>query len=237
MNSILQAVFKVTFVVLCTSNFKSVICHEYDENTFRPSIAYRVKILSDDERADQDTFVNTFVEEVRGSDTLKDMFDLSETPALAYSRHAYNDFVRVLTSLGADDPDTIADFATRPMRKNFDFFTREEIVRVYANKASCYADSQGLLSQDNAEDLAKQYASAFEQSAQENLKEGDPTSKFTAIGNGFIQFLMSIDTLNVEKGWVVAISYESEWLLTAVENQNSTNLFYRCSFEADGDPN
>ncbi|GFY18440.1 uncharacterized protein TNCV_2396681 [Trichonephila clavipes] len=235
MNSLLQTIFTVTFVVLYTTTFSPV--QAVEKSIFRPSVVYTVSILSDDQRSDQDNFVDTFVQLVYESDTLKDLFDLSESPAIEYAQHAYNDFVTILTSLGAIDPDKTADFATRPMAQNFKVFTREEMVRVYSNVASSYLDSQGILTQDNAQDLANQLASTFEKSAKETVVEGDPTSKFSAVGNGFIEFLMSNDNLTVEKVWVVAIYYESEWLLTAAETPASRDLFVKCSAEANGDPN
>ncbi|PRD28274.1 UNVERIFIED_CONTAM: hypothetical protein NCL1_32900 [Trichonephila clavipes] len=235
MNSLLQTIFTVTFVVLYTTTFSPV--QAVEKSIFRPSVVYTVSILSDDQRSDQDNFVDTFVQLVYESDTLKDLFDLSESPAIEYAQHAYNDFVTVLTSLGAIDPDKTADFATRPMAQNFKVFTREEMVRVYSNVASSYLASQGILTQDNAQDLANQLASTFEKSAKETVVEGDPTSKFSAVGNGFIEFLMSNDNLTVEKVWVLAIYYESEWLLTAAETPASRDLFVKCSAEANGDPN
>ncbi|GFY18399.1 uncharacterized protein TNCV_2396281 [Trichonephila clavipes] len=209
-----------------------------DKSYFHPSVLYTVSILSDDQRTDQDTFVDTFVQLVYESDTLKDLFDLSETPAIGYSHHAYNDSVIVLTSLGATNPDKIADFETRPMAQNFKVFTREEMVTVYSNKASSYAYSQGILTQNNAKYLAVQYANIYEKTAKEYVVEGDPTSKYQAIGNGFIQFVMSIDdNLTVEKGWVLAIFYESYWLMLAAETPASRVLFENCSAEADHDSN
>ncbi|GFQ68547.1 uncharacterized protein TNCT_108531 [Trichonephila clavata] len=218
-------------------SFSLTVQANIEKSVFRPSVVYTVSILSDDQRTDQDTFVDTFVQLVYESDTLKDLFDLSETPAIEYAQHAYNDFVTVLTSLGATDPNKTADFATRPMAQNFKVFTREEMVNVYSNKASSYAYSEGILNQDNAKDLAIQYANTFEKTAKEYVVEGDPTSKFQAIGNGFIEFLMSIDNVTVAKGWVVAISYETDWLMLAAETPASRDLFVKCSAEANGDPN
>ncbi|GFQ68553.1 uncharacterized protein TNCT_108581, partial [Trichonephila clavata] len=269
------------------------------KSIFHPSVVYTVSILSDDQRTDQDTFVDTFVQLVYESDSLMDLFDFSKTPAIEYTQHAYKNgpvpelasqiakhpipphnnrpksnlslisgygqpvremasddrpkseekgheqilgdcirhLVTVLASLGARKPEKIADFSTRPMAQNFNVFTREEMVRVYSSVAASYLDSQGILTQDNAKDLANQYANTFEKSANETVVEDDPTSKFEAVGNGLMEFLMSVDTMTVEKGWVGAIYYESEWLLTAAETPASRDLFVRCSAEANGDPN
>ncbi|GFY41904.1 uncharacterized protein TNIN_247521 [Trichonephila inaurata madagascariensis] len=173
-----------------------------EKSIFHPSVVYTVSILSDDQRTDQDTFVDTFVQLVYKSDILKDLFDLSETPAIEFAGYVHKHFVPMLASLGARNPEKIADFATRPMAQNFKLFTREEMVRVYSSVAASYLYSQGILIQDNAKDLANQYANTFEKSANETVVENDPTSKFKAIGNGLMEFLMSKDTLTVEKpGW------------------------------------
>ncbi|GFT44147.1 hypothetical protein NPIL_79351 [Nephila pilipes] len=124
-------------------------------------------------------------------------------------------FVGILTTLGADDPKTIGDFSTRSMRNNFDFYNGVE----------------------NADLLGSQFTLFFEDSSRKYVKEGDPTSKFPAITEGIVVFLKSIGPLTYEEGLTVSISYESEWLLKAVETPYSTKLFYSCSFEADGDPN
>ncbi|GFY18382.1 uncharacterized protein TNCV_2396111 [Trichonephila clavipes] len=235
MNSLLKTLLKVTVVVLCTRTFSPVQAME--KSTFHPSVVYTVSILSDDQRTNQDTFVDTFVQLVYESNTLKDLFDFSETPAFEFASHTHKRIADTVASLGAKNPERIADFATRPMAQNFKVFTREEMVRVYSSVAASYLYSQGILIQDDAKDLANQYADACEKSANETVVENDPTSKFKAIGNGLEEFLMLKDTLTVEKAWMGVIYYESEWLLTAAETPASRDLFVRCSAEANGDPN
>ncbi|GFY41902.1 uncharacterized protein TNIN_247501 [Trichonephila inaurata madagascariensis] len=208
-----------------------------EKSIFHPNIVYTVSILSDDQRTDQDTFVDTFVQLVYESNTLKDLFDLSETPAIEFASYAHKHIATELASLGAKNPERVADFATRPMAQNFKVFTREEMVRVYSSVAASYLYSQGILMQDNAQDLANEYANSFEKSANETVVENDPTTKFKAVGNGFMEFLMSKGTLTHEKAWTVAIITKASGLLTAAETPASRDLFVRCSAEANGDPN
>ncbi|GFS73007.1 uncharacterized protein NPIL_323741, partial [Nephila pilipes] len=184
------------------TKFAEVICQDYDESLYRPSIAVTVDVLSDDQKSIVDTCVDAFNREVNNSDTLINLFDLRPSPALEAASYAYDAFVGVLTTLGAEDPKTI-----------------------------------GVLTQENADLLGSQFTLFFEDSSRKYVKEGDPTSKFPAITEGIVVFLKSIGPLTYEEGLTVSISYESEWLLKAVETPYSTKLFYRCSFEADGDPN
>ncbi|GFY59343.1 uncharacterized protein TNIN_278551 [Trichonephila inaurata madagascariensis] len=87
MNSLFKTLFKVTVVVLCTTTFSPVQAME--KSIFHPSVVYTVSILSDDQRTDQDTFVDTFVQLVYKSDILKDLFDLSETPAIEFAGYVH----------------------------------------------------------------------------------------------------------------------------------------------------
>ncbi|GFY41900.1 uncharacterized protein TNIN_247481 [Trichonephila inaurata madagascariensis] len=196
-------------------------------------IPYQIKRINSGRDRTTDTFVAHLVQLVYESDTLKDLFDLSETPAIEFASHTRKYFVDVLTSLGSKNPEKIADFTTRSMAQNFKVFTREEMVRVYAGFAASYLGSQRILTQECAKDLANTY----EKSANETVVKGDPTSKFKAVENGLTEFLMSKDTLTGEKCWKGAIYYESQWLLTAAETPASRDLFVRCSAEANGDPN
>ncbi|GFY50013.1 uncharacterized protein TNIN_76601 [Trichonephila inaurata madagascariensis] len=206
MQSLLPTVVTVVIVVLSTTSFTPVTCRkDIDKRVFHPSVLYTVSILTDEQRADQDIFVDTFVQAVHDSDTLMDLFDLTESTSVEVSHFAEDQFKDTLALLGATHPEKIANFATRPM--------------------------------DNAKDLAKQYANFFEKSAKDTVVEGDPSSKFPAISNGFLQYLKSIETLTADNGWKVAIYYESEWLLTAAETPDSRDLFVKCSAEANGDPN
>ncbi|GFY18466.1 uncharacterized protein TNCV_2396941 [Trichonephila clavipes] len=238
MQSLLPTVVTVAIVVLSTTSFPPVTCRKnIDKSIFHPSVLYTVSILSDEQRANQYIFEDTFVQAVYGSDILMDLFDLTKSTAVEVSHFNEDQFKETLALLGAIHPEKIANFASRPMVQNFRVFTREEMVRVYSSWASGYTDSQGILTQDNAKDLAKQYANFFEQSAQDTVVEGDPSSKFPAISNGFLQYLKSIETLSADNGWKVAIYYESEWLLTAAETPASRDLFVKCSAVANGDPN
>ncbi|GFY77169.1 hypothetical protein TNIN_480781, partial [Trichonephila inaurata madagascariensis] len=52
---------------------------DIDKRVFHPSVLYTVSILTDEQRADQDIFVDTFVQAVHDSDTLMDLFRLRST--------------------------------------------------------------------------------------------------------------------------------------------------------------
>ncbi|GFU78323.1 uncharacterized protein TNCV_1939561 [Trichonephila clavipes] len=157
----------------CFQNFVTVQAN-VEKSYFRSSVVYTVSILSDDQRTDQDTFVDTFVQLVYESDTLKDLFDLSETPAIGYSHHAYK------TSKFSPEKKWLLCTPTR----------------LLATHTSRNPDSEQY---QRSRHSVRQH---LRENRHEYVVEGDPTSKYRW-GNGFIQFLMSIDNLTVEKGWVV----------------------------------
>ncbi|GFS92526.1 uncharacterized protein NPIL_581171 [Nephila pilipes] len=141
--------------------------------------------------------------------------------------------MKVATGLNAEDPATIADFATRPMVQNFNVFTWDVMVRVYANVAANYAYSVGKLTSKSAKSLAEKYTNSFMKTAKKYAGKGKPQSKFFGVGNGLINFLKSLQPLTVDKLWKVAVSYESEWLLAAVEVGGSNDIYDKCIKEVN----
>ncbi|GFQ87958.1 uncharacterized protein TNCT_693221 [Trichonephila clavata] len=136
-------------------------------------------------------------------------------------------------SSGSTNYEYIAELATRPMAENFDVFTREDMVRVYANYPAIYAYSEGNLTKKNAERLAIEYVNIMENSAKATVVPGDYTSKFTAITNGSDQFLKSMGNLTVPKMWQLAFYYHHQWLLTGVELYRKNHLYNDCINKAN----
>ncbi|GFS84858.1 uncharacterized protein NPIL_65791, partial [Nephila pilipes] len=144
-------------------------------------------------------------------------------------------FFDILTEVGTSQPEVIADYGTRSMVQNFKYFTPNSIIRVYATLAAYYLSFKEVLTQDNSRELALQYASIIKTMARDNIVQGEPTSKFPVIKNSFLEFLTSIDTLTPESALMLAISYEIEWILVAVETDSSNDLYTKCISDANGD--
>ncbi|GFT33640.1 uncharacterized protein NPIL_282031 [Nephila pilipes] len=213
----------------------TVICQDYDESIYRPSIAITVHVLSDDQRSVVDTCFDVFNREVDNSDALKTLFDLSRLRGLEISHVAYDDFVAILKYLKADNPEAIADFSTRSMRNNFDFYKEDVMCTVYSSIICNYAYTQRVLTQKNAEDIGLKFAIFFKESAKKHVQEGDIISRFQAITQGIIKSLDFIGPFFYERSLMLAFLFEIEWLLRAIGTQYSTKLFHTCSVEVDGD--
>ncbi|GFR18127.1 uncharacterized protein TNCT_665171 [Trichonephila clavata] len=116
----------VTFVVLNATIFTSASCDDdSDEESFFSFLSYEVKTLSDEQRTPLETFVNTVVDAVYRSDTLKDVFDISDRPSIQFSQFSYQTTFEILEALGSSHSDVLADFATRPIAQNYQSITRE----------------------------------------------------------------------------------------------------------------
>ncbi|GFY18483.1 hypothetical protein TNCV_2397101 [Trichonephila clavipes] len=93
--------FVVTSVALNAAIFTSASCDDdSDEESFFSFISYDVQILSDEQRTPLETFVNTVVETVYGRDTLRDVFDISDSTALQFQQYSYQSRARSNSKLG-----------------------------------------------------------------------------------------------------------------------------------------
>ncbi|GFY41901.1 uncharacterized protein TNIN_247491 [Trichonephila inaurata madagascariensis] len=231
MNTLLHSSL-VILVVLYATNFTPVTSQD-DNKDLRQTVAFDVSILSHRQRVPVDVFVDVFVRRVYASETLRELFDISYTSPVKFSFHVHKTFVLTSEALGTPNYENIAELATRPMAQNFDVFTREDMVRVYANYPAVYAYSEGNLTKENALRLAIEYVNMMENSAKDTVVKGDYTTKFTAITNGIDQFLKSMGNLTIPKMWKLAFYYHHQWLLTGVELHRKNHLYNDCIDKAN----
>ncbi|GFS92532.1 uncharacterized protein NPIL_581201 [Nephila pilipes] len=233
MKSILPKWCELSFIILLFAYLKTVACDspDPDSSVFHPIISYDVNVISDN--SSESTFIRTFVHQVCTSKTLADLFDIRPATATQIKQHAYNDFINVINENNLDDAEMIADFATRPIDQNFKVIPEEVLVRIYANLAANFLDSIGKLTSKNAEKLAKKYAKDLTKAAKKYVKGGDVESKFTAVAQGVIKFILSLQKLTQDEAWKVAFLYQSQFLLAAVEVGGSNDIYDQCRQEVD----
>ncbi|GFT26402.1 uncharacterized protein NPIL_277881, partial [Nephila pilipes] len=135
---------------------------------------------------------------------------------LQYSQFLYRYALDWSLKWGVFKSELAAEFASRPIKYNFLILPLETMVRVYGNVMGRFFYSEGILTEENAQNLALEYAKSFEESAKRNLSD-QYNSKLLAIGEGFIGFLLSHITMSPEKGWRFAIFYGDTWLLETLE--------------------
>ncbi|GFS92549.1 uncharacterized protein NPIL_581261 [Nephila pilipes] len=203
-----------------------------ENSVFHPIISYDIQIISDNSTIRD--FVSTFVKEVYDSDTLKDLFDITAETSTSFRNHAYNDFIRVINQNNLDNAELIADFATRTFNQNFETIPRDVAVRIYANIVANFLYSIGKLSSTNdAESLAKQYAKDFSDAAKKYVKDGDVETKYDAISQGVVNFVLPIQKLTQDEVWKLAFLFESQFLLAAVELSYTNDVYDQCAKEAN----
>ncbi|GFY18479.1 uncharacterized protein TNCV_2397061 [Trichonephila clavipes] len=226
--------FVVTFVALNAAIFTSASCDDdSDEESFFSFISYDVQILSDEQRTSLKTFVNTVVETVYGRDTLRDVFDISDSTALQFQQYSYQVTYDILKELGSRKSDVLADFATRPIAQNFEYISRETLVTVYANVLASY--SREVLTEDNASEFAIRYTNYTENQAKNLVVQGVTTSKYQALAGGFLDYMSSVGTITVEKAQALCVLFQSQWLFVASETKSSNDLYMKCVTDANGD--
>ncbi|GFR27263.1 uncharacterized protein TNCT_532091 [Trichonephila clavata] len=223
------------------SGSDSATCQEtIDEQMVLSFVAFDVTILSEEQRAPVDSFISTFVEVVYGQKKLKDVFDITDASPFDLAQYLINFIQNVMAEKEAEEPHVrlLPEFSTRPLEQNFNSLSPQSMITVYARMIALFLDSERKLTQDNAQDLAQKCAEKMKSSANEYVVQGDTSTKFIAITNGFLECLKSLNDddefLTAKRAVVISILYESQWSLRAAETQSLNDLYIKCIFEFNG---
>ncbi|GFY74984.1 uncharacterized protein TNIN_118721 [Trichonephila inaurata madagascariensis] len=223
--------------------FTSATCQETSgAQTLHSFIAYEITILSEEQRVPVDCFISTFLQTLHDREKLKSVFDISDRPSIEFAEYVKEYIFNVLTALEMKKAEMLADFATRPLKQNLKSFSLQSMITVYTRLVVLYLNSERYLTQDSCKDLALKWAEYMESNANVYVVQGDASTKFLAITNGFMEFVMSFNDSNNEfltpgRAAKLSILYESLWLLTAVQTSNSNDLYTKCISESNGDSN
>ncbi|CAL1264188.1 unnamed protein product [Larinioides sclopetarius] len=155
-------------------------------------------------------FVSTFVKAVQSSKVLSELFGFfSHTSAIEFSNGKYPEVLEALTEIGAPNPEFASQQAVESIAESFDTLTSDIVIHVYANSIAKYIFTQGILTPQNAAQLAKKYADAMEEAASCN------DSEYAALKEGYVNFLNSLDLFSPDKALLIALQYANEWKLAA----------------------
>ncbi|GBO32203.1 hypothetical protein AVEN_152509-1, partial [Araneus ventricosus] len=166
-------------------------------------------------------FINTFLQAVCKTDILREVFDISQTTA-----KQKGDFVRwytekVLREIDVENAAAIGEFAARAIAPNFDVLTRSIVAPAYSHMAANFLFVDGFLGMDNAKDLGLILAQSMVDSAIENMNS-DPTSKFLALADGFVNFFRSLGLFTKTKAPLLGYYVGNEWFVAAVNYKQIT---------------
>ncbi|GFY75016.1 hypothetical protein TNIN_317701 [Trichonephila inaurata madagascariensis] len=150
------------------------------------------------------SFVTSFLEAVKSSKALLEVFDWRQLLGEEVAQNIYRDVLSSLSSWGAADPENNAEFATQHIPKNFSVLPWETPIRVYGRGMANYLISEGILNERNADILAKAYAKSYEYFANAENKIADTKS-------GFLNFAASLTALTTERGLKLAQKYGEAW--------------------------
>ncbi|GBO03948.1 hypothetical protein AVEN_164655-1 [Araneus ventricosus] len=128
------------------------------------------------------------------------------------------DYVKAsATNLGMESPHTIADTAAKAVKAYFEALIPTVMVKVFANTAAKYLQSEGRLNPTNVASLAVSYADALTEIAKENVDQHDPETKLKALMDGIEKFFTSVDLLVADEGQTIASTFGNEVKLAGLE--------------------
>ncbi|GBN91617.1 hypothetical protein AVEN_103123-1 [Araneus ventricosus] len=178
-----------------------------------------------DSKSMTESFVSTFTDIVQASDALTDVFEISQTTPTNLGNFMYDYIKASATNLGAQSPHTIADTVAKAVDVHFETLIPSAIVKVFANTAAKYLQSEGRLNPTNVASLAVSYADALTEIAKQNVKQDNPESKLKALMDGFEKFLTSVDLLVADKGQTIASAFANEVKLAGLEFRKGGNSY------------
>ncbi|GFS70186.1 hypothetical protein NPIL_511171 [Nephila pilipes] len=161
------------------------------------------------------TFVQVLMKEVKSSNTLTEIFDLSQTTGPQYDQFLYKSCLELLKSYGTKFPEVAAGIGTRPVAQNFPRLSLQIMVTQYGYAVARFLLSEKRLNPSNAEDLALAYVKSFADSA-EFISRNQNDYQFRVIAKGFNNFIISQVEMTSAKGWRLAIYCGVTWMLNAV---------------------
>ncbi|XP_055946205.1 uncharacterized protein LOC129976589 isoform X2 [Argiope bruennichi] len=137
-------------------------------------------------------FVSELNSAVYSSDTLPDIFDLTDLSPGNFSRLLYDYVYENAGKVVHSNPDHVASITTTPINERIITYTSPILVDIFSNTVAKYLFDKGALNTSNASSLAREYAKFLKESADRNLKKGTPESKVLTLSDGFIDFMNSV---------------------------------------------
>ncbi|GFR19747.1 hypothetical protein TNCT_319941 [Trichonephila clavata] len=139
------------------------------------------------------SFVTSFLEAVKSSNTLAEIFDFRQLSGQQVAENIYKGAVSTLSSWGATNAENYAALTTKHIPKNLSTLPWETFIRVYGSSMANYLASEGILNERNADMLAKAYAKSYKYFAT------NEETKIAATKLGLLTFAASLTQLTAER--------------------------------------
>ncbi|GFW59000.1 b6 protein [Trichonephila clavipes] len=143
------------------------------------------------------TFVSTFHKTVQSSETLLDLFDLTEIKPSEFGKSIGEFVQKSANSLGVLNPHIVANNISHSIGNNLDILHSSMMINLYANALSRNMFAEGVLNSDNAASLAKEYANEMEDLAKKIVVKDNPLSKTLVFPAAYEKILSKVGLLSL----------------------------------------
>ncbi|KAF8777391.1 uncharacterized protein LOC129976588 [Argiope bruennichi] len=149
-----------------------------------------------------ENFVTKFNSAVYNSKVLPYIFDIKELSPEAFSKFLYDNVFSRGPHVFSSNPQNITSIVSIPNIDRINTYTPPILLDIYSNAIAKYLFNEGTLDLSNISFAPRKYARILEKRAKRCWKKETPESKFLALGDGFIDYMRSIDhfTTNTMNG-------------------------------------
>ncbi|CAL1268625.1 unnamed protein product [Larinioides sclopetarius] len=182
-------------------------------------------LSEDNSKSLTENFVSTFTDSVKNSNILSDVFEISQTTPTDFRKFAYDYVKASATNLGMESPHDVADTVAKAIEDHFETLIPTLMIKVFANTAAKFLQSEGLLNPMNTASLAASYADALTETTKKNVNQENPESKLKALMGGIEKFFISLNLLVAEKGQKLASTFANEVKLAGMQLRKGDNLY------------
>ncbi|GFR33996.1 b6 protein [Trichonephila clavata] len=141
------------------------------------------------------TFVTIFDSTVKSSETLLDLFDLTEVKPSEFGKSVYEFVYKSSDSMGLLNPHFVANNISQSIASNLDTLRSSVMINLYANAMARTLFAEGILKPNNAATLAEEYANGMEAFAKKLVVKDNPLSKIQVFPAAYEKILDKVGLL------------------------------------------
>ncbi|GIY19523.1 hypothetical protein CDAR_464771 [Caerostris darwini] len=171
------------------------------------------------------TFTSNFINAAYSSEMLRNTFDFSDISPATLRNSLYDQSSVVLKDYGFTNPFFYSNYAVQPITDYLESLTTPMMLQIYANSMGKFLDYLGILREDNAVQLALEYANKIEETAKNKLVKDNLETKMQSLIQGLRNFAESLGALSQESLVSAAYIFANEVKQTGNMFRSGGNLY------------
>ncbi|GIY02870.1 hypothetical protein CDAR_464781 [Caerostris darwini] len=156
---------------------------------------------------------------------LRNTFDFSDISPATLKNFLYDQSNVVLKDYGFTNPYIYSNYAVQPITDYLESLTTPMMLQIYANSMGKFLDYLGILRDDNAVQLALEYANKIEETAKNKLMKDNLETKMESITQGFRNFAESVGAFSQESLVPAVYIFANEFKQTGNMFRSGSNLY------------